>query len=93
MKQRMCNKYGCAGVMRPTRKMWDLDGEVKNPTHRMFRCSVCGNENPWLDKPHLNGQYGELHMMKDGCASGLSMSSDPIMYPPKNPLLNRRRRR
>jgi hypothetical protein len=89
----MCNKYGCDGVMRPTRKMWDLDGEIKNPTHRIFKCAICGTENPWVDKPVMNGYFGELHIAEGLCASGLSMLSDPVFYPPKNPLLNRRRRR
>jgi hypothetical protein len=90
----MCNTYGCNGEMRPLRKMWNLDGEIKNSTHRMFKCTVCGKENPWLDKPVLNGTAGEFHCMGLGLASGLSLMSDPVFCPPKAPsLLSRRRRR
>lgn len=78
MKARKCNQYGCSGLMRPTRKMWDLDGKFPDPTHRIFKCMNCGQENPWLDKPKPNsGAYGELHITDDGNASGLSMMSDP----------------
>jgi hypothetical protein len=83
MKQRKCNQYGCDGVMKPTRKMWTLSGEVKSPDHRTFECTKCGNQKPWLDVPSMNGCFGELHMRKDLTASGLSMLSDPIFYPPK----------
>jgi hypothetical protein len=72
--------------MLPTKKMWDAEGKIDNPTHRMFKCSECGFEAPWLDKPVLNGCYGELHMTKDRMASALSMMSDPYFMAKMNSL-------
>lgn len=87
MRQRKCNQWGCDGIMRPTKKM---HGE----TLRIFKCVVCGKENPWVDKPVLNGLAGELHLLSISEASGLSLLSDPMFYPPKNPyLINRPRRK
>lgn len=81
--ERKCNKYGCGGAMRPTRRMWDLDGDIPKPTHRYYRCTTCGNETPWLDKPNLKNIAGALHNMPEGGISGLSLMSDPFFYPPK----------
>lgn len=79
MKVRMCNIYGCNGEMRPTRDMHHLSDD-----HRIFRCTVCGNKTPWVDKPLLNGSFGELHRV-DGGSSGLSLMSDPNFYPTQKP--------
>lgn len=91
MKPRMCNVFGCKGEMRPTRKMWDFDGKVTNSDHRTFRCVICGKENPWLDKPKDNSSaFANLHITKDGMASGLSMMSDPVFTGYKRPERKRR---
>lgn len=81
--ERKCNKYGCDGTMRPTRAMYTCGGAIKNPTHRIFKCVKCGKENPWVDKPYLNGSFAQLHMIKDVGHSCLSMMSDPKCYTPK----------
>lgn len=84
MKIRKCNEYGCDGTMRPTK-----DFVSYNKDHRIFRCVVCGNLTPWLDKPKEGSTaFASLHMTNDG-ASVLSMMSDPEMYPPK--LVRRKR--
>jgi hypothetical protein len=90
MRERKCNQLGCNGLMRPTRQMWDCDGEISNPTCRIFKCQECGNLKPWLDKPLLNGCFGELHLISHSEASALSLMSDPIFYPPKVPQRRRR---
>lgn len=78
-KKRKCNQINCTGRMRPTRYL-----NTQNTQLRIFRCCVCGKENPWLDDPLLDGSHGELHKLKNGEGhSGLSMLSDPIFYPPK----------
>lgn len=79
MKPRLCNILGCTGEMRPTRELVSY-----NKDHRFFRCVICGNVTPWLDKPKEGSTaFASLHITKDGLASGLSMMSDPNMYPPK----------
>lgn len=86
MKQRKCNTFGCEGIMRPTRRMWDYDSKISNPTYRIYKCCICGKENPWLAEP-----YSGFHMLSFNEASALSLLSDPDFYPPKPPM-NRRRR-
>lgn len=88
----MCNQWGCSGELRPTRVMWDCGGSIANPTHRLFKCPVCGNETPWLDKPAPNGGHGELHHCGSFTYSGMSMMSDPAFHPPKPPRINRPQR-
>ena len=78
MKQRLCNVFNCKGVMRPTRNFWPT-----NVNHRIYQCIICNNKQPWLDKPILTGSHAELHCIKFGEYSGLSMLSDPNIYPPK----------
>ena len=82
MKQRKCNIINCTGIMRPTREMWDCNGAIPQPNHRIFQCVICGNRQPWLDKPKTDGSFCDLHRMKDGNNSTLSMLSDPEAYPP-----------
>lgn len=72
------------GEMRPTRHMWTCSGKIPNPDHRIFKCTECGKENPWLDKPNLKIKtFGELHCLPCGNHSILSMMSDPVFYKPK----------
>lgn len=63
--------------MRPTRSLHRV-----SKSHRIFKCVLCGNETPWLDKPALNGTFGELHRTEEGVSSGLSLMSDPVFCPP-----------
>ena len=59
--------------MRPTREFHYL-----GKTHRIYRCVDCGNEQPWLENPKMDGSFAELHKYKDGSGfSILSMLSDP----------------
>jgi len=78
MRQRKCNQWYCEGIMRPTKKMY-------NDNLRIFRCVICGKENPWVSDPKLNGLFGELHLVSFSEASALSLLSDPVFYPPKAP--------
>ena len=75
---RMCNTANCDGEMFPTRRT-----AAHCSDYRIYRCPICGKENPWLDKPKLNGTFGELHCIETNMYSGLSMMSDPFIYPPK----------
>lgn len=77
---RKCNQYSCDGLMRPTREFCEY-----NDTLRIHQCVKCGKKNPWLDKPLLNGSFAQLHCIKWNLFSGMSMMSDPNIYPPKPP--------
>lgn len=49
-----------------------------NNSHRLFKCTICGNIKPFVNNPKLDGCFGELHKTQSGDMSGLSMMSDPI---------------
>jgi len=57
---------------------------------RFFRCIDCGHESQWVDKPELDGTFGELHK-QDGGYVVCSMVSDPMMsFKEKKKKSNRR---
>lgn len=85
VKIRRCIIAGCDGRMRPTREMLTFGGNVEKPLCRIFRCTVCGNERPWVAAPYMNGSFAELHCIAQGEWSCVSMASDPLMNRPKKP--------
>lgn len=97
MKQRLCNNYGCTGIMRPTRELripihieeyYKDDQETLDDfTLRKYKCVECGSIFEWMAYP-WDDHYSaaSLHKFKhrDGWNS-ISMASDPTFCPAKPP--------
>ena len=79
MRNRVCNIFRCEGRMRFTGNLHHIDKRLG-----IFKCIKCGNEQPWLLNPDMNGSFGELHYIKTNNSYHVtSMMSDPRFYKPK----------